>query len=172
MKILDATDAPPDPLPDRRYERIDHSHRVLPSERTLRFVEMEYAVPAENGAACFREIRALMQRHHPDVLWPVEYRTVASDDLPLSPAHGRDTVTVSVHQGNELPYEAFFSDAETVLREHGGRPHWGKWHRATADVLRPLYPRWSDFGSVRERLDPDGRFLNDHLREVLGVASG
>jgi FAD/FMN-containing dehydrogenase len=169
VKILDDTQAAPDPLPDRRYERIDHSDRVLPSVREERFVELEYAVPAEAGLACFRELRAQMQRSHPEVLWPVEVRTVAADDAPLSPAHGRETITLSVHQGVGLPFEDLFAAAEALLLSHGGRPHWGKWHRCRAAQLAPRYPRWEAFARVRETLDPDGVLLNDHLRAVLGV---
>jgi FAD/FMN-containing dehydrogenase len=169
VKILDETQAPPDPLPERRYERIDHSDRVLPSVREERFVELEYALPAEAGLACFRELRALMQRRHPDVVWPVEVRTVAGDGALLSPAHGRDTITVSVHQGAGLPFEPLFTDAEALLLAHGGRPHWGKWHRCTAAVLAPRYPRWDAFARVRQALDPDGLLLNDHLRALLGA---
>ena len=169
VKILDQTQAAPDPLPERRYERIDHSDRVLPSVREARFVELEYALPAATGLACFRELRALMQRRHPEVVWPVEVRTVAADDVPLSPAHGRATITLSVHQAAELPYEALFADAEALLLGHGGRPHWGKWHRCTAAELAPRYPRWDEFTRVRETLDPDGTLLNDHLRALLGV---
>ncbi|MGH0032818.1 MAG: D-arabinono-1,4-lactone oxidase [Myxococcota bacterium] len=168
VKRIDATDAAPDPLPDRPYERVDHGYRVLPSVREERFVEMEYAVPAEHGLACFEELRRLMQTRHPEVLWPVEVRTVAADDVPLSPAFGRETMTVSVHQGNELPWREFFADAEVVLRNHQGRPHWGKWHTLGAPELRDLYPRFGDFTALRERLDPHGVFLNEHLRELLG----
>ena len=169
VKRIDPTDAAPDPLPDRPYERIDHSDRVLPSLRELRFVEMEYAVPAERGLACFRELRDLMQARHPEVQWPVEVRCVAADDVPLSPACGRETMTISVHQGNELPWRAFFADAEVVLRNHVGRPHWGKWHGQDASTLRDLYPRWDDFLALRERLDPKGVFLNGHLRRIFGL---
>ena len=168
VKILDPTSEDPDPLPDSPHERIDHSDRVLPSARELRFVEMEYALPAESSVDCFLELRDLMRSRHPDVQWPLEFRTVAADEIPLSPAHARETVTVSVHQGAELPFEAFFADAEAVLRNHRGRPHWGKWHRCTAAELRDLYPRWNDFARVRDRLDPDGTFLNDYLRTLLG----
>jgi FAD/FMN-containing dehydrogenase len=169
VKCIDRTDAAPDPLPDRPYERIDHGYRVLPSLRELRFVEMEYAVPAERGLACFAELRRLMRERHPDVLWPVEVRTVAADDIPLSPAFGRETLTLSVHQGNELPWRAFFADAESVLRNHAGRPHWGKWHTLGAAELRQLYPRFDEFAALRRSLDPKGVFLNDHLRRILGV---
>jgi FAD/FMN-containing dehydrogenase len=179
LKTLNPTDAEPQVLAGTmpavhgrlvRYvqpERIDWSYRIFPSERTLRFNEMEFAVPAENGPDCFREIRQLMQERHPDVLWPIEYRTLRADDIPLSPAYGRETVTISIHQAAELPYRAFFADAEAIFRNHRGRPHWGKVHSHTARELRDLYPQWDDFLALRERLDPTGRFLNDYLRELL-----
>jgi FAD/FMN-containing dehydrogenase len=169
VKLLDPTGAAPDPLADRPWERIDHSDRVLPSLREQRFVEMEYALPAAAGADCFRELRALMRARHPAVQWPVEFRRVAADDVPLSPAYARDTVTVSVHQGHGLPFRAFFADAEAVLRNHGGRPHWGKWHSLGARELRALYPRFDDFRALRAELDPHGVFLNAHLRALLGL---
>ena len=167
-KTLDPSEAPPDELPERRGERVGHAADILPSVRDVRFVEMEYAVPSEAGPACFRALRDLMQQRHPDVLWPLEYRTVARDELPLSPASGRATVTLSLHQGAELPYRDFFADAEAVLRDHAGRPHWGKWHRLRAPELAALYPRFEAFRALRRRLDPDGRFLSPYLRELLG----
>lgn len=148
-------------------ERIGWSYQILPSERNLKFNEMEFAVPAELGPACMREIRELMRTRHADVFWPVEYRTLKSDDIPLSPACGRETVTISIHQAAELSHEAFFADAEAVFRNHRGRPHWGKLHSHTARALRDLYPRWDDFQAVRSRVDPSGRFLNAHLRRLF-----
>lgn len=179
MKALHPADpeqsAAPVPMPEAegrlvRYvkpERIDWSYRILPSERNLKFNEMEFAVPAEHGPACMREIRGLMLDRHPDVIWPVEYRTLRADDIPLSPACGRATVTISIHQDAALPYRAFFADAEAIFRHYRGRPHWGKVHWHTARDLRGLYPLWDEFQAVRERVDPVGRFLNPYLRNLL-----
>jgi FAD/FMN-containing dehydrogenase len=152
-----------------KYERIDWSHRILPSVRELRFFEMEYAVPAEAGPACFRAVRERMQARHGDVVWPVEYRTVAADDALLSPAQGRATVTISIHQDGQLPYEAFFRDVEPILTEHGGRPHWGKAHTREAPDLEATLPGFAQFARLRRGLDPDGVFLNPHLEAILGV---
>ena len=33
--------------------------------------------------------------------------------------------------------------------------------------LAPRYPRWDDFAAIRERLDPDGRFVNAWVRQTL-----
>jgi len=178
MKALSLTDrpigeiAPPLAAPGRlpRYltpEHVDWSHRIFPSERTTLFNEMEFAVPEEAGPDCVRAIRDLMRTRHPEIVWPIEYRTVRADDIPLSPAFGRATVTISIHQAAELSHEQFFADAESVFRHHAGRPHWGKLHGLTARQLRALYPRFDEFRAVRERLDPLGRFLNGHLRDTL-----
>lgn len=150
-------------------ERIDRSYRIFPSERNLKFNETEFAVPAANGPDCLREIRQLMQHRYPAVLWPLEYRTLAADDIPLSPAYGRATVTISVHQAAELPYNPFFADVEAIFRNHQGRPHWGKIHAHNADELAALYPAWADFQAVRAQVDPNGIFLNEHLRTILHV---
>lgn len=166
-KRIDPTDARPDPLPDRKGERIDWSYRILPSVRELRFFEMEYALPAEAGLPCFLEVRERIRARHPDVLWPVEYRTLRAEDAWLAPAHGRDTVTLSVHQDGRLPYRDLFLDVEPILRAHGGRPHWGKFHSLDRRALRDLYPRFEDFCALRAQLDPEGRFLNDHLRALF-----
>jgi FAD/FMN-containing dehydrogenase len=148
-------------------ERVDWSYRIFPSERTVRFNEMEFAVPAEVGPACVREIRTLMLTKYPDVEWPIEYRTLRADDVPLSPAFERPSVTISIHQAADLPHQAFFSDAEAIFRSFLGRPHWGKMHSHTARQLQQLYPRFNEFVAVRDRVDPSGRFLNDHLRKLF-----
>lgn len=169
-KSLALTNAPPDPLPDRKRERIDHSYRVFPSVREQRFNEMEYAVPAEAGPECFAEIRALMLRRFADVQWPVEYRTLAADDVWLSPAHGRPTVTISIHEDASRPYEELFRETEAVLVAYDGRPHWGKVHRRTAADLAPAFPHWDHFWRLRAETDPDGVFLNEHLRTLGGCS--
>jgi len=166
VKTLEPTEA--EALdPPVEGERLGWSFEVLPSVRELRFFEMEYALAAEAGPACFRALRQRIRTRHPDLAWPVEYRTVAADDAWLSPAHGRATVTLSVHQDGRLPFRELFADLEPLLREHGGRPHWGKWHGCTARELRPLYPRFDDFARLRHELDPEGRFLSPHLRALF-----
>jgi FAD/FMN-containing dehydrogenase len=171
LKALHPTPLPPATPGVRVRERAGPAHEILPSQRELKHVEMEYAVPAGEGIACFRALRECMRRRHTDVVWPVEFRTVAADDVPLSPCCGRDTVTLSVHQGEGLPWRELFADCEAIFRSVRGRPHWGKLHSATAAALRELYPRWDEFHAVRRELDPQGRFLNAHLRELFGDAA-
>ena len=168
-KALRLSDAPPESVAGHKGERIDWSARVLPSVRELRFNEMEYSVPAAVGPACFRAVRERMQRRWPDVVWPVEYRTLAADRAWLSTAHGRATVAISLHQDARLDCDAFFADCEPIFTEHGGRPHWGKLHTRRAADLAALYPRWRDFAELRRELDPAGVFANAYLRELFAI---
>ena len=155
----------------RRYvqpERIDRSYRIFPSVRNHRFNEMEFAVDAKDGPSCVRAIRNLMQRRYPEVLFPIEYRTVAADDSWLSPAYNRESVTISIHRAADLPHEAFFRDAQAIFSEFSGRPHWGKMHSLSDHNLAQLYPQWDQFCALRVRLDPQDCFLNPYLRTLFG----
>ena len=142
------------------------SHEVFPSVRDIRFNEMEYGVPAADGPAAMREVSDLVASRD-DVSFPVEYRCVRGDDIPLSPAYGRDTVFIAIHKYHEKSYADFFARAEEIFRSYGGRPHWGKHHNRTAADLSSLYPCWDDFQAARRSLDPDGVFLNDYVRELF-----
>ncbi|HNE38090.1 MAG TPA: D-arabinono-1,4-lactone oxidase, partial [Microthrixaceae bacterium] len=98
-----------------------------------------------------------------------EVRAVAADDIPLSPAHGRDTGYLAVHVYRSMPFERYFEGVEAIMGGYGGRPHWGKLHFLDAADLAPRYPQWERFQAVRDRLDPDRRFANAHLERVLGA---
>jgi FAD/FMN-containing dehydrogenase len=152
-----------------RVERDEgRAHEIIAQRRRLKFEEMEYAVPADAGRNCFHQIRErVKERHRRHVGWRVLYRTVAQDSAWLSPAHGRETVTISILQNATLPSEAYFNDIESIFRAHGGRPHWGKKHRLRARELRDLYPYWDDFAAMRAQLDPHNLFLTPAMRDLL-----
>lgn len=162
-KTLTETDAEPDPLPDTKLERIGWSHDIISTLREDLHTEMEYSVPAELGPECFMAIRRLIGAEFPDLQWPVEYRTLAADDLWISAATGRPTVTISVHQDISLDDQPLFDACESVFRSFGGRPHWGKAHSLTGADLAELYPRLGDWWAERDRWDPNGVFVTPEL---------
>ena len=151
---------------------VDTAARTFASARLVRFNEMEYALPREAGVDCLREIRAWIEKTQPGVIFPVEYRLVAPDDIWLSPFEGRPSCTIAVHQYARQDWKPYFAGIEAIFRNHRGRPHWGKHHTRSAAELAGLYPRWDDFHAVRRRLDPKGRFLNAYLRELFGEGQG
>ena len=127
---------------------------------------MEYAVPAEHGPACIAEIRELLKKQFPEVAWPVEYRTLAGDDVWLSPSRGRPTVTISIHEAVKKDETAYYKAAEKIFRSYGGLPHWGKVHYLTGDDLSSDYDRWANWWKVRDHADPMGVLLNDSVRQL------
>ena len=109
-------------------------------------------------------IQALLHKRFPEIVWPVEYRSVAGDDVWLSPAMGRPTVTISVHQAIELDDEPYFRACEDIFLAHDGRPHWGKVNYLTGQQLAQRHEHWQDWWRVRDQLDPNGIFLNPYLK--------
>ncbi|TGN65573.1 FAD-binding protein [Nocardioides eburneiflavus] len=151
---------------ERRYS--DLAHRVFVTPRRVRFREMEYTVPREVGIDVLRECRRVIDASDWRVAFPVEVRTARADDIPLSTSYGRDSLYLAFHVPAGTDHRAYFGGLEPILRDAGGRPHWGKVHTRTAADLAPAYDRFDDFLALRDRLDPDRVFANDHLRRILG----
>jgi len=145
-------------------------YEILPQDRDLKYEEMEYMLPIAAGPDCFREIRKrIKKKHRHYVGWRVLYRTIAADDMYLSPSYQQDTVSIAILQNHQLEYQSYFDDIEPIFRAYGGRPHWGKKHSLTSDELGPMYPEWNRFLKIRKELDPEGIFLNDYLKQILGI---
>ncbi len=143
------------------------SHRAFPTERTVRFMEMEFNLPIEKFEEVFLEIQQCISQNKFETLFPIEIRFVKGDDLWLSPAFGRDSVYFAVHTYITENYRPYFEALQHIFKNHGGRPHWGKWHSLTSHDLEKVYPKWNDFLKVRQVMDPKGLWLNDHLRTLL-----
>lgn len=148
-------------------ERIDRGDRIFASPRLVRFVEMEQAFPRAHARAVVEEILEVA-RSYP-VNFPIEVRFVGADDAMLSPASGRDSIYVAVHNALGMPWEPFFRAVAEIGDRYDARPHWGKRHFHTAATIAPRYPEWEAFAETRRRFDPDGRFANAHVRRVLGA---
>jgi len=149
-------------------EQLDHSHRVYTNRRSVRFTEMEYAIPRDRVVEALERVLALVERRRLPIGFPIEVRVTAPDDALLSTAHGRPTGYIAVHQYRGMEFEGYFRAVEAIMDDYEGRPHWGKRHYQSAATLRPRYPGWDRFLAVRERLDPERRFENEYLRRALG----
>ena len=147
--------------------KVRWSHEIFPSPRTTRFNEMEYAVPYAKGPDAIREIVETIRRKRINTGFPIEYRSVAEDDVWMSPFYGRESATIAVHQYHRVDTKRLFDACEAIFRAYEGRPHWGKRHTRTADELAALYPKFEQFRAVRRVLDPRGKFLNAHLRAMF-----
>ena len=148
-------------------DRVRWSHEILPSPRTTRFNEMEYAVPYEKGPQTIRKIVAEIRKRRINTGFPIEFRTVAADDVWLSPFYQRKSATIAVHQYHRVNTGRLFDMCESIFREVEGRPHWGKRHTRSCEEFTELYPKFEAFRALRHKLDPKDRFLNSHLRSIF-----
>ncbi len=163
VKIINETDQDPVYPLAQEGERCAWSHEVLPSHRPVPHTEMEYSVPRARGRAALEAVARLLRTEFTEVQWPVEFRTVAADDVWLSTAFGQDIVTISVHLPLGEDDAPYYRACEEIFLGFDGRPHWGKVHYLDGEQLARRHPKWEDWWSVRDRIDPDGLFLNPYL---------
>jgi FAD-linked oxidoreductase len=147
----------------------DAAYRVFTSPRRVRFKEQEYAIPRAALSDVLSEVRSLFQRRDWRISFPIEVRVTPRDDVWLSTAYERDSAYIAIHVYRSSPHQQYFNDVEAVMTSVGGRPHWGKMHTRDADYLAGAYPRMNDFLAVRDLVDPERRFANAYLRQVLGA---
>ncbi len=147
---------------------VDRGYRLYPIESLEpNFHELEYFVHLDRAREVVLAMRELMLGSQPDAVFPLELRTVAGDSAYLSPQYGQPTLVLSVSGKPGTDYWPYLRAVDRLLGGFGARVHWGKLHFLTAEQLHARYPRAQAFIDVRRRLDPDGVYLNDHLRELF-----
>ena len=152
-------------VPGPWHERLPHFRLAFTPSRGEE-LQSEYLVPRAAVHEAFAALRPLAPRIAA-VLQISEIRTVAADDLWLSPAYGTDVVGVHFTWVKDVERVfALLPDIEAALLPLGARPHWGKCF-ATTD-LAGLYPRLADFRALRARVDPTGTFGNDLVDALIG----
>lgn len=105
-----------------------------------------------------------MVEPHLAIELPLALLLVALDLAPALPAPPNNRP-----YGLNVPYRKLFARFEEILIRHGGKPHWAKAHPLRPEALRKLYPRFDDFVSVLEDVDPHGMFRNPYVqRHIFG----
>lgn len=126
-------------------------------------LQSEYFVPRGRlveALAALDEVRDRIAA----VLQISEIRTIAADELWLSPAYRRDSA--ALHFTWVKDTEAVSPVLELIedrLAPFDARPHWGKLFGVPPEVLRDRYDRYADFVALTRRYDPTGKFRNDLL---------
>ena len=143
------------------------AHSIFPSDRSLRFEEMEYEMPRAAGLDTLEEVVGWIRRNRLPVTFPFEYRVVAADDIWMSPMNAGPVAAISMHQYAKMPWRSLFAEAEAIFRGAGGRPHWAKRHTLTHADVAALYPMAGRYTAVRRAADPNGKFLNPHLEALF-----
>ncbi|AEN14232.1 FAD-binding protein [Streptomyces sp. SID8360] len=135
-------------------------------------LQSEYFVDRSDAAAAYQALDRIREQIAP-LLQIGEIRTVAADDLWLSPAQGRDSVAFHftwVPDGAAVA--PVVAAVEEALAPFAARPHWGKVFSTPPGTLRGLYDHYADFERLTERWDPRGTFRNDFLARHFPRAAG
>ncbi|GAA3884015.1 D-arabinono-1,4-lactone oxidase [Streptomyces sedi] len=156
-------------VPGPWHERLPHFRAEFMPSRGEE-LQSELFLPRERAVEAVRELRGMAARFA-GVLQTAEIRTIAADDLWLSPTGGRDSTAVHFTWVKDVETVLpVLAEVESRLLPLGARPHWGKVTAATPAAVAACYPRLADFRRLAESLDPEGRFRNAYLDGVLAAA--
>jgi xylitol oxidase len=126
-------------------------------------LQSEYLLPQQLAAGALRAIASIGDRMAP-VLRISEIRTVAADDLWLSPSYRQDSMAIHFTWINDVPAVLpVLATVEDRLAPFGARPHWGKLFTTSPAAVSRLYDRLPDFQRLLRSLDPDGKFRNKFI---------
>jgi L-gulonolactone oxidase len=143
------------------------SAAVLTVDQPVRFIAMEYAVPAAVLGEVLAELTSVLTPHWRRMPWPIEIRFGKRDELPLSLCYARDTAFINIPVTVCPASVALLLAAEAVFKKWEGRPHLAKIHTADGDELGRLYPALTELRSLRDRMDPTHMFGNPYTDQVL-----
>ncbi|MET9480892.1 D-arabinono-1,4-lactone oxidase [Streptomyces sp. NPDC006638] len=148
------------------FERLPHFRPELTPGAGEEF-QSEYYLPREAAPAAFAALRGIGHLLAP-ALHIAEVRTVRADDLWLSPAYGRDSVTFHFTWIKDAAaITPLIGAVEELLVPLGARPHWGKLTSLSASEIAAGYERAVEFGRLARKYDPAGKFSNGFLEALF-----
>ncbi|GAA2854849.1 alditol oxidase [Streptosporangium fragile] len=153
-------------VPGPWYDRLPH-FRLDFTPSSGEELQSEYLLPRRHAVAALHALDGVR-----DVMAPVlqvsEIRTVAADDLWLSPAYREDVVGVHFTWKKDWPaVRRVLGAVEEALEPFEARPHWGKLFTMSPERVRSLYGRLPDFRELTGEYDPAGKFRNPFVDEVF-----
>ena len=156
-------------VPGPWYERLPH-FRMGFTPSSGNELQSEYFVPAKHAVEAIQAIFKLSDSIHPHLLI-TEIRTIAADNLWMSPCYHQDSVTIHFTWKADWPaVSRALPKIEAALAPFGARPHWGKLFTMSPARLQSLIERLPDFRELRERYDPAGKFENEFIATYVGQA--
>jgi alditol oxidase len=144
------------------HERLPH-FRMDHTPASGDELQTEYFVPRTQAVAAFQAVTRLQAQMEP-LLWISEVRTVAADQLWMSPCYGQATVGIHFSWRKNWPaVQQLLPLLEEQLAPFGARPHWGKLFTLSPAHVQSLYPKLADFQRLLHTYDPTGKFRNAYL---------
>ena len=152
------------------FERLPH-FRMDFTPSSGEELQAEYIMPRQHVFAAFRVINQLRE-HIAPLLLISEVRTIAADNLWLSPCYKQ--ACVAIHFTWKQDWDSVrnvLPMIEEGLEPFDARPHWGKLFTTSHKRLHALYEKMPAFQSLAQQYDPQGKFRNDFLdKHIFGIA--
>ena len=153
-------------VPGPWYERLPHFKMGF-TPSSGKELQTEYFVPLSNAVDAIEAVYRLGKEIGPH-LFITEIRTIAADDLWMSPCYHQTSVTIHFTWKQET--EAVLNllpQIEKALAPYNARPHWGKVFTMSPKVLDSRYEKLSDFKKLVAEYDPRGKFRNEFLEKNI-----
>ena len=155
-------------VPGPWYERLPH-FRMGFTPSAGKELQSEYFVPRKHAVDAILAVERLHEQIGPHLMI-TEIRTIAADDLWMSPCYHRDNVAIHFTWKPEWPeVRALLPVIENELAPYQPRPHWGKLFTMSPAQLHSSYEKLPEFVELSRRHDPKGKFRNQFLnRHIFG----
>ena len=148
------------------YERMPHFKMGFTPSSGVE-LQSEYYVPRKNAVDAIMAISKLGSQVGPHLLTS-EVRTIAADDLWMSPCYKQDSVTIHFTWKQDWPaVSKLLPTIEKELAPFNAKPHWGKLFTVAPAKLEKLFPKLIEFREIAKEYDPKGKFRNDFLNTNL-----
>ena len=150
-------------VPGPWYERLPHFKMGF-TPSSGKELQSEYFVPRHHAIEAITAVARLGKQVSPHLLI-TEIRTIAKDDLWMSPCRNQDSVTIHFTWKPDWPaVSKVLPLIEKELSPFNARPHWGKLFTMSAKILESRYEKLEDFRKMVATYDPSGKFSNEFLR--------
>ena len=147
-------------------DRLPHFRREF-NPAAGKELQSEYFVPLERAYDAIKAIERLHDQITP-YLFISEIRTVAADDLWLSPCYRKACATVHMTWKPDWKnISRLLPVIEQRLEPFGAVPHWGKLFTMSRRQLQSGYEKLDAFRGLANNFDPAGKFRNGFLADNI-----
>jgi xylitol oxidase len=126
-------------------------------------LQSEYIVPRSSAYEALCAIDQLSE-HVAPLLLISEIRTIAEDNLWMSPSYQQKSVAIHFTWKDDWKaVQKVLPMIEEQLAQFHARPHWGKLFTMQPSRVKSLYEKLPDFQELLQHYDPHGKFRNSFL---------
>src|SRR2546423_7497297 len=147
-------------VPGPWYDRLPHFKMGF-TPSAGKELQSEYFIPHKNALEAILAVEKLHEQIGPHLMI-TEIRTIAADELWMSPAYKQDSVAIHFTWKPEWPeVSKLLPIIERELGPFNPRPHWGKLFTMAPAQLQSRYEKLAAFIALAKKFDPQGKFHND-----------